>query len=87
MDFVPQPEAAKKFPSMAWFKWHIYKYPNVFIIALPVPIIVYRLIEAKIRLSRGLADGTYVPNIMHNKYVVCRSDDWMAQNTPDRYKN
>lgn len=87
MDFVPQPEGAKKFPSIMWFKWHIYKYPNIFIIALPVPVIIYNLAKAKIRMDRELLTGEYVPNVLQNKYAICRSDDWMAQNTPKKYTN
>lgn len=87
MDFIPQPEDAKKFGSMKWLKWHIYKYPNVFLMCLPVPVLIYKAFEVGFRYQRTFNDGTYVPYVIQNRYSVCRSDDWMAQNTPKRYLN
>lgn len=87
MEFVPQPEEAKKFGSMKWLKWHLFKYPHVFIVFSPVPVIIYRFIHNKLYLSRGMRDGTYVPNVIFNRYAIARSDDWLAENTPKRYHN
>lgn len=87
MDFVPQPEEAKKFGTIKWFKWHIYKYPYVWIMVGTTPIHLYLLIDFVYRHKRGLNDGTYVPDVVKNRYAVCRSDDWPAKNTPKRYIN
>lgn len=87
MDFVPQPEDAKKFPSIRWLKWHLYKYPHVFIVFSPVPYIIYKYTEIFFTYKRAYANGTYVPNAVKNRYAICRSDDWLAQTTPSRYKN
>jgi hypothetical protein len=86
MDFIPQPEDAKKF-GLKWLKWHIYKYPNVALIALPVPFIFYKAIEATIRYNRELRSGTYVPNVVMNRYAICRPTDYGAKSTPSRYTN
>lgn len=87
MDFVPQPEDAKKVGSIKWFKWHMYKYPYVFIVFSPVPYIIYKSIETYFTYKRAYADGTYVPNVVKNRYAICRPDDFVALNTPSRYKN
>lgn len=87
MDFVPQPDEAKKFMSMKWIKWHIYKYPNIFIMGCLVPPLIYKIIEVKVRYTRMLNEGKFVPNVIMNKYAVCRPDDWKVVNTPKRYVN
>lgn len=86
MDFVPQPEAAKKF-GLKWLKWHIYKYPNVFLVALPVPFIICKFAEVIYRNDKNLKNGTYVPNVIMNRYAICRSTDYSATITPSRYTN
>lgn len=87
MDFVPQPKEAKKFGSIKWLKWHLYKYPYVFIVFSPAPYIIYKSIETFIVYNRAYANGTYVPNVVKNRYAICRSDDWLAKNSPSRYTN
>lgn len=87
MDFVPQPEEAKKFPSMKWLKWHMYKYPYVFVVFAPVPFIIYKGIAVFFTYKRCYANGTYVPNVVKQRYAICRPDDWMAVTTPKRYTN
>lgn len=87
MDFIPQPEDTKKFGSMRWLKWHLYKYPTVFIIFSPVPFIVIKMAEVLIRHNRQLHDGTYAPNVIMNRYAICRPGEWSAENTPKRYQN
>lgn len=87
MEFVPQPEEAKKFGTMKWFKWHLYKYPNVFAISATVPFIIGGFIYNCIQFNKGLKNGTYVPNVLTNRYAICRPDDWWASHTPKRYRN
>lgn len=87
MDFVPQPEAAKKFGSIKWLKWNMYRYPQYFIMSCFAPILIYDLIKLPITYTKRLNNGTYVPDVIKNRYAICRSDDWPAQNTPSRYKN
>lgn len=87
MEFVPQPEGAKKFGSVKWLKWQIYKNPATFIMISLVPYFIYKAITVPMAITKGMNDGTYVPNVLMNRYAVCRPDDWPAQNTPKRYRN
>lgn len=87
MDFVPQPEDTKKFGTIRWLKWNIYKYPNIFLIALPVPFIIYKATQKILSYNRDFNNGTYVPYVIMNRYAVCREDDWLVKNTPKRYLN
>lgn len=87
MDFVPQPEEAKKFGTVKYFKWHIYKYPNVFLIAVGGVITSILFVRRVLTYNRRINDGTYVPNVIKNRYAVCRPDDWAAKTTLSRYKN
>lgn len=87
MDFVPQPEEAKKFGTFKWLKWHIFRYPNVFLVLAPVPFIIYKFFELPITTSKRMRAGEYVPNVVMNRYAICRSDDWAALATPKRYRN
>jgi len=86
MDFVPEPEAAKKF-GIKWIKYRLMKYPHVFFIFWPVPFIIPALIHKAIYYRRATADGTYVPNVVRNAYHICRSDDYAAKMMPSRYRN
>lgn len=87
MDFTPQPKEAKKFGTVKWFKWHMCKYPHVFMMAAAAPILVYKFIEMNVRYNRELAAGTYVPNVVRNRYAIVRPSDFLAENTPKRYTN
>lgn len=86
MDFIPRPEETKKF-GIKWIKWNILKYPHIFLISLNVPFIIYVSTKLTINVHRGLNDGTYVPNVIMNRYAICRPDDYSAQITPKRYLN
>lgn len=85
MDFVNQPEDAKKFGSIKWLKWNLVKNPHIFVISSIVPFMLAKAIHVFVTLDRDINNGTYVPNVVMNRYAICRPDDWMAQNTPKRY--
>lgn len=87
MDFMPQPEEAKKFGTMKWIKWNIYKYPNIFLILLPIPFACMALSSLIISTHKGMKNGTFVPNVIMNRYVVVRPDSFLPSVTPSRYKN
>lgn len=86
MDFIPRPDSTKKF-GVKWIKWHIMKYPHIAMICVPVPFIIYKGIAVMTRIDRELKEGKYVPNVVMNRYAVCRPDDYLAVMTPSRYRN
>lgn len=86
MDFMPQPDEAKKF-GVKWVKWHIMKYPHIFMICLPVPFAIYKASEVIYRCNRDLKNGKYAPNVVMNNYTICRPSDYLAKITPTRYQN
>lgn len=85
MDFVFRPEDTKNFGSMKRLKWYIHKYPNIFLLTLPVTFIVYNSIEETTRYYKKLNEATYASYANLNQYSLCRKDDWLPQNTPKRY--
>lgn len=87
MDFVPQPEEAKKFGSIKWIKWNIYRYPQIFILMIPFPYYFYSFGQLYINYKRKTNNGTYVPEVIFNRYAICRPGDFTDINTPSRYKN
>lgn len=86
MDFMPQPDEAKKFGTK-WIKWHIMKYPHLFMIGITIPFLVYKIGEVTFRLNKDIYTGKYVPNVIMNRYAICRPDDFLAKSTPTRYRN
>lgn len=87
MDFVPQPEDSKRFMSYKWIKWNMYRYPQIFLILIPIPYLFYRIGVFTVSTTRDMNDGKYVPDVIKNRYAICRPGDHAEVNTPKRYKN
>ena len=86
MEFIPRPEDTKKF-GLRWLKWNIYKYPNIALLVVPVPFIIYEFTKLTLKCNRGLASGDYAPCVVMNRYCIVRPDDYGAKITPSRYLN
>ena len=86
MDFVPMPKSATRF-GMDWLKYRLMKYPHVFVVFWPVPLIAIVGLYSLFNVRRSLANGTYVPNVVRNHYHIVRSTDYDATATPARYRN